>query len=449
MYENLINLMISIVNSVLYIVMFYLMIDKIEIKKNINKKTDYIILIVLGIFITIYPKIYVSQIMVTIIIGIPLAILCKRLFEVSLKASIIYGMTFSLGYSVIGSVISIIISRFLIDTIITYSALNYKLLNLVLTNTVLLIIIKRLKRILTLDINIKYYTYIGLTICVNLVSIVFIYISGNHIFNLYNLLINNHISNLNQDLTHFIYTAQGIIPGTIVICNMLLVIIINNIIKSIRSKSELKSINDKLDMQYNYYLNIQESHIQVRKLYHDINNHLSSMKQLQNEDIDSYIESINGELKGFQSRFDTGNRILDTILNDKNLKCSKYNIDLFCDINFRFCDFVEMIDVSAIFANILDNAIEACQKVKGNRYINLRGTVVKSYYIIKCENSKANQIKMENNKVITSKKNKLLHGIGLQSVKSSLKKYNGELKIIDENNVFILKIYIPLITQLK
>lgn len=218
------------------------------------------------------------------------------------------------------------------------------------------------------------------------------------------MLVNNHIFNLNQELIYFVYAAQSIIPGIIVICNIFLVIIINSLIKNIKSKSELKSINDKLDMQYNYYLNIEESHIQVRKLYHDINNHLANMKQLQNEDINRYIESVDKELKGFQSRFDTGNRILDIILNDKSLKCNKYDIDLFCDINFRFCDFVEMIDVSAIFANILDNAIEACQKAKENRYIHIRGTMVKSYYIIKCENSKVNQIKIKNNKVITSKK---------------------------------------------
>lgn len=447
MYENLINFIISSVNSILYIVMFYLVVDKIEIKKNINKKIDYTILILISIFIAICPKIYTTQIMLTIIIGIPLSILCKRLFEVSLKGAVIYGMTFSLGYSVIGSITSVVIQRFLINTIITYSPLNYKTLDLVFTNIVLLAIINILKIILNLNVNIKYYTYIALTIAVNILSIAFIYISGNHIFNLCNLLVNNHIFNLNQELIYFVYAAQSIIPGIIVICNMFLVIIINSLIKNIKSKSELKSINDKLDMQYNYYLNIEESHIQVRKLYHDINNHLANMKQLQNEDINIYIESVDKELKSFQSRFDTGNRILDIILNDKSLKCSKYDIDLFCDINFRFCDFVEMIDVSAIFANTLDNAIEACQKVKENRYIHIRGTMVKSYYIIKCESSKVNQIKIKNNKVITSKKNKIFHEIGLQSVKSSLKKYNGELKIIDEKNKFVLKIYIPLKNQ--
>ena len=197
-------------------------------------------------------------------------------------------------------------------------------------------------------------------------------------------------------------------------------------------------------MQYNYYLSIQESQMKVRRLYHDINNHIICMKQIKNNDIYNYIESINEELKDFQNKFDTGNRILDIILNEKSLECRKNNIDLSCDINFSKCKFIDMIDVAAIFANILDNAIEACQKVSVNKYIKLRGTIVKSYYVIKCENSKSNEIKVRNNKIMSSKSNKFIHGIGLQSVNSSLKKYDGEFKIVNEKNTFSLKICIPL-----
>ena len=197
-------------------------------------------------------------------------------------------------------------------------------------------------------------------------------------------------------------------------------------------------------MQYNYYLNMQESQMKVRKLHHDINNHISCIKKIENEDINEYIDSIKKELKGFESTFDSGNRILDIILSDKHSECIKNNIDLFCDINFEKCDFIQMIDVSAIFANMIDNAIEACKKVENNRYINIRGTIVKYYYVIKCENSKSNEIKIKNNKIISSKKDSFLHGIGLSSIKESLKKYDGDMEIIDEKNKFTLKIYIPL-----
>ena len=104
-----------------------------------------------------------------------------------------------------------------------------------------------------------------------------------------------------------------------------------------------------------------------------------------------------------------------------------------------------MIDVCSIFSNILDNAIEACNKIKNDeKYIKIRGTFVKSYYVIRCENSKVNKIKIKNNRIISSKKDKFIHGIGLKSVKSSLKKYDGELEIEDFEDKFLVQIYIPI-----
>lgn len=123
------------------------------------------------------------------------------------------------------------------------------------------------------------------------------------------------------------------------------------------------------------------------------------------------------------------------------------SIDLFCDINFSKCKFIEMADVCAIFSNILDNAVEACNSIecdKIHKNIKIRGIVVKSYYVIKCENSKTNKVKIKNNKIFTTKKDKFIHGIGLESVKSSLKKYDGEFEIENLENKFIIKVYIPL-----
>ncbi|MBY1763986.1 GHKL domain-containing protein, partial [Clostridioides difficile] len=93
---------------------------------------------------------------------------------------------------------------------------------------------------------------------------------------------------------------------------------------------------------------------------------------------------------------------------------------------------------------ILDNAIEACEKVRQGRYIKLRGVIVKSYFIITCENSKNDKLRFKNNILITSKDDKFFHGIGLKSIKSSIKKYDGELEIIEGKDNFTLNIYIPI-----
>ncbi|HEK4700284.1 TPA: GHKL domain-containing protein [Clostridioides difficile] len=65
-------------------------------------------------------------------------------------------------------------------------------------------------------------------------------------------------------------------------------------------------------------------------------------------------------------------------------------------------------------------------------------------FVIKCENTKINEVVLKNNKVITSKKDSFLHGIGISSVKSSVEKYNGNVEIYSDKNKFTITIYIPL-----
>ena len=239
----------------------------------------------------------------------------------------------------------------------------------------------------------------------------------------------------------------NITPKLSFMSSILLLMVVFKIIKDIKEKSEENLLKEKVDIQYNYYLNLQESQDRVKRLYHDMNNHMLCIKSMssEQEDLNNYIDGISKNLNEFKEIYNTGNMILDIILNEKKAKCNENNISFSCDINFSKCSFIEMTDVCSIFSNILDNAIEACNKINNDeKYIKIRGTVVKSYYVIRCENSKMNKVKIKNNKIITSKKDKFIHGIGLKSVKSSLKKYDGELEIEDFESEFLLQIYIPI-----
>ena len=239
----------------------------------------------------------------------------------------------------------------------------------------------------------------------------------------------------------------NITPRLSFINGILLLIIVLKTIKDIKEKSEENLLKEKVDMQYNYYLNLQETQNKVKRLYHDMSNHMMCIKSMssEKEDVNKYIDEVSKELNGIKEIYNTGNMILDIVLNEKQVDCNENNINLFCDINFSKCNFIEMIDVCSIFSNILDNAIEACNKIKNDeKYIKIRGTFVKSYYVIRCENSKVNKIKIKNNRIISSKKDKFIHGIGLKSVKSSLKKYDGELEIEDFEDKFLVQIYIPI-----
>ncbi|CEP50526.1 two-component sensor histidine kinase [[Clostridium] sordellii] len=445
--ERLILEIIWRINDIIYIAMFYFMVNKIYDRKKFTNKFDYIFIFILVILIYITPEIFYTYGISYIYQGLLLTILCKKIFKVSLKHAFVSGMCFSFEYGILIDTIGYLVGLMEVN----YTPISNILYVYISLNIILILLIIYIDKIIKSNLNIKYYIYIVFTVITNIVCVLSLIKSNKHIEDIYYFIVKNNINtyidknnSISLNLMPFLEFTKHSVVIAIILCNIFLIVIINRIIKNMKNESEMKALNDKLGIQYNHYLSIQESQIKVRQLYHDINNHMACIRKIQNKDVNEYIDSINEELKDYKYTFNTENMILDIILNEKKYLCDVNNIKLFCDINFSKCDFIEMIDVSSIFSNILDNAIEACKKVEDNRYINIRGTIVKDYYIIKCENSKDKKIHIKNKKIITSKKDKFLHGLGLRNIKSSLNKYNGDLEIIDEESKFIINIYIPL-----
>ncbi|TQO56589.1 sensor histidine kinase [Paraclostridium bifermentans] len=292
------------------------------------------------------------------------------------------------------------------------------------------------RRLQLFDSEKRNYIYLLFALSVNSISIV-----GNYIFYKF-----EQFGKLYSEkyVFDFLLTPKLILASSIV-----LILLFRQILKENKLKTQNELMQNKLDMQYKYYLNIQESHMKVKKLYHDINNHICCIDNLKNNssEVDEYISNLNDEIKEFKCIYNTGNMILDIIINEKSKVCTNKGINFTCDINFSKVNFIKPIDVSSIFDNILDNAIEACDKIsneKIDKYIRIKGTIIKSFFIIKCENSKVNSIKIYKDILLTDKIDKFMHGIGIQSVKSSLEKYNGEILFEDEKNKFMINIYIPL-----
>lgn len=112
-------------------------------------------------------------------------------------------------------------------------------------------------------------------------------------------------------------------------------------------------------------------------------------------------------------------------------------------------NFIQENDLCSIFANALDNAIEACTKIDNEleKIIVVRVTYVNGFAIIKVTNTKVNNIKFTVEKIETSKHNKKIHGIGLSSIKYIASKYKGEVLVNYSKNEFILKIMIPITNE--
>ncbi|GAA0714370.1 ATP-binding protein [Paraclostridium ghonii] len=434
------------INMVIFIVFFFMLMNKRGYIYNIKTNMEFILILIL--FIALIKNgmpfgVVVLELLI-IIISI-LSLICKITYKIDMKESIINSIMYSLFYILIECSI-----YWILQSSFNYEAIYMMKLNIAINFIIIFTCIHFFDRLQKLYNDKKYYIYIILTITVNIVIILYLNITDEKIGDLYSIVVKN-----NMEYTHLLDTIvisgfmQSTFPYILFIINIILISIFINSIKVEKQKVKAEFVNEKLDMQYKYYLMVKESQEKMRQIYHDMNNHMKNIKSLKNssEDVDKYINNIEDEVKSTKNIYNTGNVLLDIILYEKSKDCMGHNIDFNIGIDFSNCEFIQMIDISSIFSNLIDNAIEACNKINDNelkRYINIKSTFIKGYYVIRCENSKINKIIVKNNKIFTTKKDKFLHGLGLESIKSSIKKYDGELKLKNEQYKFIASIHIPI-----
>jgi hypothetical protein len=283
------------------------------------------------------------------------------------------------------------------------------------------------------DINKKHFISIFFPICTNILSLGIILLNKtNKVFNV-------------SIISDFSVFLMGIL---MIFSNIFMIVLFRKITRDNRVYIENKIMKEKMDMEYKYYSKMKENQESVRKLYHDMKNHMMCINNLNNnnESLNEYIKEINSELLKCESSFNTGNMILDIILNEKKDICINKTINFESYIEFKKCEFIKVNDICTIFSNLIDNAIEACEKINdGDRYITLKSSYInQNFFIMKIENSKYNNIENKNGILLTDKEDKLTHGIGLENVKQTIYKYDGEIDINYDNKKFMVKVLIPL-----
>lgn len=209
---------------------------------------------------------------------------------------------------------------------------------------------------------------------------------------------------------------------------------------------KLSARNHLLEQQLSYH---ESATSDITKIRHDINNNLINISSLLtqkniNESL-TYIHAITKALEGTKSIVNCGNDIIDSILNYKIVVCKQHNIDIHVDIDQVPHLSVNPIDLTAILANILDNAIEALELMeKKDRYISGRIFCYKNYLSIVVKNPYLNEIKVVNNSIDTHKEDKIHHGYGLTSIRTSAEKNGGSFKIYTKSNIFCAVVMLPI-----
>ncbi len=201
-----------------------------------------------------------------------------------------------------------------------------------------------------------------------------------------------------------------------------------------------------------YFRNLElqkERDEEVRRLHHDMKNHLLAIEKLSvennREKVGEYIGNLAAELDPYESLVETGNELLNGILAEKQALARSKGIDLEIQADCSALSFVKDTDLCTIFGNALDNAIEACEKIERpeDRSIRVKTELLAGQMIIAFTNTFSGNVTISNGLPVTSKADKKMHGIGLRSIRRTLEKYDGTLRLKPDENRFTLTVAIP------
>lgn len=193
-----------------------------------------------------------------------------------------------------------------------------------------------------------------------------------------------------------------------------------------------KKVSD--EETYEYYLRLEQAQIEVRKMYHDMKNHLMVLEKQGGDKENKYLQQLKDTLKKEEIFTSTGREKLDIFMFQFRQRADKENIKLDVVIEKGCLNFMSSKDLLTIFSNALDNAMEACMKLpKEERKIEIKAMYQYNNVLLSIKNPISPEIK---NNLETMKKNKENHGLGIINMREAIEKNSGILSIQSENGLF-------------
>ena len=239
--------------------------------------------------------------------------------------------------------------------------------------------------------------------------------------------------------------------SAIIICMIAINILLFFVLYLTSSRNRVENNQALLKLQIaNEQQKLQDSirwNTEVNTLRHDLKNHLLCISEYirlqQTNTAMEYIEKLTGQAKKeLPYHMMTNSVAVNAILDLKKLVCDENQIDIKYFV-LEELPKIDETDLCVILANLLDNAIEAASKEE-KRQIRLSMEIIGNYFRIVVQNQIAESVLKNNKELGTTKKNRKIHGFGLQSVEDAVERNDGMSNFSEENGWFVADVMLKI-----
>lgn len=228
----------------------------------------------------------------------------------------------------------------------------------------------------------------------------------------------------------------------LILSNILIFFFLDTMYEAIFNKEKLAFFQKLIEKQEERYRELCESNDEIRRIRHDHKNFiLGILAEIEKGENEKIREMLKKELDDKNEKIvNSGNSVLDTIINLK-AKAAK-NDNIFFDCSFyRISKMnISSIDLSVLIGNALDNAIEGAKKAEGKKIINISININEGQMVLAITNPIDKKVDV--NDLKTTKNDGINHGFGIYSMKSITKKYKGDVVFFSTDTTFKTIIYL-------
>lgn len=190
----------------------------------------------------------------------------------------------------------------------------------------------------------------------------------------------------------------------------------------------------------------------IRRVRHEMRNHMANIRGLaasrSYEEMERYMERLDETMKAVGGPYLTGSAVIDVILNDRHRRATGSGISFRAEFSWKETDTIPVFDAGIILSNLLDNALEACERLEGReRYVRLSLLRKEQFLLILVENSFDGQVvrekgsgRLKSSRPAVSAGGTGEHGIGLENVRRIAERYLGGMEIRTEEKVFLVTV---------